>query len=124
MTRKAIQAAISYDWTGDGNWDRTEIFKFFATNPTVGYEEYKTSVVVSTSGAEYQALKGGSVRIQLWAALPDGGNQFSIQVINVVGTSGPIYVRGDSIISGQLSTISIPFQVSQWAEPVGCSTCC
>lgn len=34
------QVRVSYDRTGDGTWDRTETYNYFATDPAPGFEHY------------------------------------------------------------------------------------
>jgi len=64
MAGAAVQARVSYDWTGDGTWDRTETYPYFATDPVVGDETY-TSGGATVDGS-WADLDGGSVRLELW----------------------------------------------------------
>src|ERR1041384_3599246 len=34
------QVQVQYDFTGDGTWDRTETYNYYATDPVVGWELY------------------------------------------------------------------------------------
>jgi len=107
---QAFQLIITYDWTGDGSWDRTESFPFFATDPNVGYELYKNSVknIVTGGGVvgdPYSNFFHGKIRLEMWSAL---------------AVAGPISIRTDTVTSGQLSFITIPYIVNYWDEPNNC----
>jgi len=66
----AVQLSVSYDFTGDGGIDRTEIYKYFATDNVTGWETYHgQGVLKSASGTALQDLAGGTVKVGLWTAL-------------------------------------------------------
>lgn len=66
----AAQMAIAYDFTGDGSVDRTETWRYFATDNMVGWETYAdTSGLPSVTGGAMQDLAGGTVTASLWTAL-------------------------------------------------------
>ncbi|MFF7765250.1 glycosyl hydrolase [Streptomyces massasporeus] len=69
----AQQARVSYDLTGDGTFDRVETFRYFATDPVPGWEEYTSARqgLHSASGT-LGDLNGGTVRVELWGALGNG----------------------------------------------------
>jgi hypothetical protein len=109
---------------GDGVWDRTETFQFHATDDITGFESWtassdKSNQSISTFnlpnidadvvGTDYQNLSSGVIRIQLWEALPK------------TTPSGPIYMRTDSIISGQESSLTIPYDGAQHQTPAACN---
>jgi hypothetical protein len=109
---QAIQAIVMYDWNGDGLWDRTELYPFHATNPDEGFERWtEIASAASTVGEGYSNMNNGKIRIQLWEALPVDG-----------GESGPIYFRTDSVISGQMSYVLLPYNVKEWTGKSDCET--
>jgi endoglucanase Acf2 len=66
----AIQAAISYDFDGNGSFDRTETWSYFATDDVDGWQAYAGSGGPrSVSGAAMQDLVGGTVKVDLWTAI-------------------------------------------------------
>ncbi|MFC8241766.1 glycosyl hydrolase [Streptomyces chartreusis] len=69
----AQQARVSYDLTGDGIFDRVETFRYFATDPIPGWEEYSSARqgLHSASGT-LGDLNGGTVRVEVWSALGNG----------------------------------------------------
>ncbi|PLW73078.1 glycosyl hydrolase [Streptomyces sp. SCUT-3] len=75
----AQQARVSYDLTGDGTFDRVETFRYFATDPVTGWEEYSSARqgLHSASGT-LGDLNGGTVRVEVWSAL--GNTASTIQV--------------------------------------------
>nr|WP_309226129.1 glycosyl hydrolase [Streptomyces lunaelactis] len=66
------QARISYDFTGDGTFDRTETYQYFATDPVAGWEEYAQSRGLRGATGTLGALQGGTVRLEVWHAIGNG----------------------------------------------------
>ncbi|MBB1259132.1 glycosyl hydrolase [Streptomyces alkaliterrae] len=66
----AQQVRVSYDLTGDGTFDRVETFRYFATDPVPGWEDYSSARqgTHSSSGA-LGDLKNGTIRVEVWSAL-------------------------------------------------------
>jgi hypothetical protein len=65
----AVQVRVSYDLTGDGTWDRSETFRYFATDPLPGTERYTDAIgTVRTDGAAGD-LRGGTVRVEVWCPI-------------------------------------------------------
>ncbi|NJQ02366.1 glycosyl hydrolase [Streptomyces zingiberis] len=64
------QLRVSYDLTGDGSFDRVETYRYFATDPVTGYEDYTAarSGLHSSSGT-LGDLRGGTVRAEVWNAI-------------------------------------------------------
>jgi hypothetical protein len=88
------QAQVQYDFTGDGTWDRTETYNYFATDPVAGFELYNQTKGLKSSSGTFSNLSNGKVRIQVWNAI---GNAAS--TLRVSATSA----------QGQQSTVTIPF---------------
>ncbi|MEU8620655.1 glycosyl hydrolase [Streptomyces sp. NPDC048623] len=63
------QVRISYDLTGDGTFDRTETYHYFATDPVVGWEEYNQSRGLQAATGTLGNLVGGTVRLEVWSAI-------------------------------------------------------
>ncbi|MFD6416056.1 glycosyl hydrolase [Streptomyces sp. NPDC060194] len=66
------QARISYDLTGDGTFDRTETYHYFATDPVNGWEEYNQSRGLKSSTGTLGNLRNGTVRLEVWSAIGNG----------------------------------------------------
>jgi hypothetical protein len=66
------QARISYDFTGDGTFDRTETYQYFATDPVAGWEEYAQSRGLKAATGSLGDLRGGTVRLEVWSAIGNG----------------------------------------------------
>ncbi|AJP04295.1 glycoside hydrolase [Streptomyces cyaneogriseus subsp. noncyanogenus] len=66
------QARISYDLTGDGSFDRTETYQYFATDPVTGWEEYSQSRGLKAATGTLGNLSGGTVRLEVWSAIGNG----------------------------------------------------
>ncbi|MDH2387288.1 glycoside hydrolase family 16 protein [Streptomyces sp. HNM0663] len=79
------QIRVSYDRTGDGTWDRTETYHYFATDPVPGYEHYTQARGLKSATGSHGDLAGGRVRIEVWSAI---GNAPS-----TLGTGNQSYVR-------------------------------
>ncbi|MFJ8146298.1 glycosyl hydrolase [Streptomyces sp. NPDC096048] len=63
------QARISYDLTGDGTFDRTETYQYFATDPVSGWEEYNQTRGLKAATGSLGNLNGGTVRLEVWSAI-------------------------------------------------------
>ncbi|CAM5363440.1 hypothetical protein SALBM135S_09211 [Streptomyces alboniger] len=63
------QARISYDLTGDGTFDRTETYRYFATDPATGWETYSDGSGLKSSTGSLGNLKDGTVRLEVWSAI-------------------------------------------------------
>jgi hypothetical protein len=84
----AVQVRVVYDLDGDGTDDRTETYRYFATNDLNGWEEYTQGQGAASADGSLGDLEGGSVRVELWSALgnassrvlvgPDGGASVTI----------------------------------------------
>ncbi|MFF4172178.1 glycosyl hydrolase [Streptomyces sp. NPDC001744] len=69
------QARISYDLTGDGTFDRTETYHYFATDPVTGWEEYAQSRGLKAATGTLGDLRGGTVRLEVWSAIGNGDSR-------------------------------------------------
>ncbi|MFG3322595.1 glycosyl hydrolase [Streptomyces sp. NPDC048171] len=63
------QARISYDLTGDGSFERTETYRYFATDPVTGWETYGESSGLKSATGTLGNLTGGTVRLEVWSAI-------------------------------------------------------
>lgn len=68
----ATQLRLSYDLTGDGTWERVETYRYFATDPLLGYEHYTESSHLREATGLPGDLSNGQVKAEVWHAL---GNQ-------------------------------------------------
>ncbi|MET7619327.1 glycosyl hydrolase [Streptomyces sp. NPDC005408] len=66
------QARVSYDFTGDGTFDRAETYQYFATDPVTGWEEYAQSRGLRSATGSLGNLSGGTVRLEVWGAIGNG----------------------------------------------------
>ncbi|MGW1975644.1 glycosyl hydrolase [Streptomyces sp. NPDC001889] len=80
----APQVRVGYDLTGDGTFDRTETYRYFATDPVTGWEEYTQAVGVKAATGGLGDLVGGTVRLEIWNALGDSGSRVQ------TGTEGAV----------------------------------
>ncbi|MFD5698478.1 glycoside hydrolase family 16 protein [Streptomyces lasiicapitis] len=79
------QVRVSYDRTGDGSWERTETYQYFATDPVPGYEHYTQAKGLKSATGAHGTMAGGTVRVEVWNAI---GNASS-----TVGTGNQSVVR-------------------------------
>ncbi|MFF8600066.1 glycosyl hydrolase [Streptomyces sp. NPDC015232] len=63
------QVRVSYDLTGDGTFDRTETYHYFATDPVTGWEEYNQNRGLQSATGTLGNLTGGTVRLEVWSAI-------------------------------------------------------
>lgn len=75
----AQQARVSYDLTGDGTFDRVETFRYFATDPVTGWEDYtSTRQGLSSTTGTLGNLNGGTIRVEVWSALGNGPSTLQV----------------------------------------------
>ncbi len=65
----ATQARVSYDFTGDGTYDRVETYNYFATNDVAGWEQYTQARGLQSSSGSFANLSNGRIRIEVWSAI-------------------------------------------------------
>jgi CxxC motif-containing protein (DUF1111 family) len=91
-----IAARISYDFTGDGTYDRVEVYNYFATDPVTGYELYNQTRGQASATGTFANLVNGRVRLEVWSAIGNNTAQ-----VRTSATSG----------NGQQSSVTIPYNV-------------
>ena len=90
----AVQLRVSYDFSGDGVFDRVETYHYFPTNDLSGWEAYTQASGLHSASGAFANLSNGRVRIEVWAAL---------------GTQAIQLRTSASAANGQQSLIVIPF---------------
>ncbi|WP_399921339.1 glycosyl hydrolase [Streptomyces kanamyceticus] len=66
------QVRISYDLTGNGSFDRTETYNYFATDPVAGWEQYAQTRGLKSATGSLGNLVNGTVRVEVWSAIGNG----------------------------------------------------
>ncbi|MGP3981608.1 glycoside hydrolase family 16 protein [Streptomyces sp. KR80] len=79
------QVRVSYDLTGDGSWDRTETYHYFATDPVAGYEHYTQSLGLKSASGSLGDMVNGKVRVEVWNAIGNG--------VSTLGTGDTSFVK-------------------------------
>ncbi|MFF5426595.1 MULTISPECIES: glycosyl hydrolase [unclassified Streptomyces] len=69
------QARVSYDLTGDGTFERTETYHYFATDPVTGWEDYTAARGLKSATGTLGDLRGGTVRLEVWSAIGNGDSR-------------------------------------------------
>ena len=92
-----IQARVSYDFTGDGTYDRVETYNYFPTNPVTDWELYTQAQGLTSATGTFANLANGKVKLEVWNAIGNG-----TALIRTSATSA----------NGQQSTVSIPYNAS------------
>ncbi|WP_354639441.1 glycosyl hydrolase [Kitasatospora camelliae] len=90
------QARVSYDLTGDGSIDRTETYRYFATDPVTGWERYSagTAGLQSATGT-LGDLAHGTVRIEVWSAIGNGPAQLRVGAAQAQGSASVLRIPFD-----------------------------
>lgn len=65
----AVQARLSYDFEGDGSWDRIEMWRYFPNDDRDGWESYRESQGLAYADGSWADLRSGRVQLELWSAL-------------------------------------------------------
>jgi hypothetical protein len=88
------QARVSYDFGGDGIYDRVETFRYFAEDNRIGWQGYKPAVGLKSASGAFADFRSGSVKVDIW---------------NAIGKA-PVSLRmGGSPTVGQKSRLRLPF---------------
>lgn len=88
-----IQAALSFDFEGDGMDDETLLFGAIAVNDTLGFQEYPGQQPV-TPKAQFKNLTNGKITLKVW---------------NITGKSHVMIRMGASSSDGFQSIVTIPY---------------
>lgn len=79
------QIRISYDFNGDGTYDRVETYRYFAEDNRTGWEAYTQAAGMRSATGAFANLKNGSVKVEVWNAI--GKNSVSLRT-NAANTEG------------------------------------
>lgn len=101
------QVRLSYDFNGDGIVDRTETYRYFATDAASGWETYTDGAGLSSSGGAMADFINGSVTMEVWNAIGEG--QPAVRVDAPAG-------------GGNVAFLTLPFDHLVTAEGQGAST--
>ncbi|GAA4024216.1 hypothetical protein GCM10022247_55900 [Allokutzneria multivorans] len=88
-----VQARISYDPNGSGNYTRTETYRYFATDPVNGWENYTQASGIQAQSGTLTNLSNGCVKLEIWSAIGSGNTS-----LRASATAG----------EGRQSTVVIP----------------
>jgi hypothetical protein len=67
----AVQARVSYDFDGDGAFDRVETYAAFRTNAKPGNQRYRETSgagLLGNPGAGFADMTKGTVKLEVWSA--------------------------------------------------------
>ena len=90
----AAQLRISYDFTGDGSYDRIETYNYFATNDLPGWETYTETKGLQAQTGAFANLNHGRIKVEIW---------------NAIGNHTIALRTSASTLDGLQSLITIPF---------------
>ena len=92
-----IAARVSYDFTGDGTYDRVETYNYFPTDPVTGYELYTQAKGQASATGTFANLSNGKVKLEVW---------------NAIGNSTDLVRTSATSANGQQSSVTIPYTTS------------
>jgi len=79
----ALGVRVSYDWTGDGVWDRVEYLRAIQTDPFSGFEEFSLMAtgagLIRSTGTQYISLNNGNIELSMWSAANSGDVQMQVR---------------------------------------------
>ncbi len=104
--QNAVQVRVSYDFRGDGTWDRVDQYAYYAVNDVPNWEEYahNSRDGLAFAAGNFADLANGTVQLEIWSAL---------------GTVAPQVRTGATLAEGNVSQVTIPFRFG--VEPVAVS---
>lgn len=66
------QVRVSYDFDGDGTYERIETFNYFPTDAADGWETYTDGQGLWSGSGDFRDFADGSVKVEVWNAIGDG----------------------------------------------------
>jgi hypothetical protein len=113
---QVIRATLSYDFTGDGVFDRIEEYDGMPPNDLVNFEAFRrVGTPVGTPNsinllppepAPFQRMINGTVRLEIWVGL---------------SKAGPVYLMTDNNPNGASTSVQIPYiTASGYNENTNC----
>ena len=66
------QMRVSYDFDGDGSFDRVETFAYFPADSANGSEGYTHLQGLDSERGDFDNFAGGSIRVEIWNAIGEG----------------------------------------------------
>ncbi|SDM60668.1 glycosyl hydrolase [Allokutzneria albata] len=87
-----VQARISYDPNGSGNYTRTETYRYFATDPVTGWENYTQSAGLQTQTGTLSSLANGCVKLEVWSAIGSGTTSLRASATATEGRQSTVVV--------------------------------
>lgn len=124
--RSAVMARLSYDFDGNGTFDRVETFNNFATDAKVGYEKYSEAKGFRSVSGTFADLRNGRIRLEVWSAFgtdattlrtsDPGSTPSQVLIPFVLGGTGPaplptLSVNDVSLAEGNSGTRQATFTV-------------
>lgn len=97
------QLRVSYDFTGDGTFDRVETYRYFAEDNRVGWEGYTQNAGLKSASGAFANLNQGNVKVEIW---------------NAIGATPVLLRTSASAADGLQSEIVLPFMSGVAASPV------
>ena len=100
--QNAIQARVSYDFTGDGSWDRVDQYHYYALNDTANWEDYAHNARdgLDFATGSFAPFAGGTVQVEIWSAL---------------GTGIPLVRVGAPTAEGNVSRLLLPYTLGEFS---------
>ncbi|MDG2520473.1 glycosyl hydrolase [Caulobacter segnis] len=101
------QMRVSYDFNGDGRYDRVETYNFYATDPISAYEDYTEALGLKKTTGAMRDMTNGTIKLEVWQALGTGDITLKTDsadswidpplsglTIDGKAVDGPLFVRG------------------------------
>jgi chitodextrinase len=87
-----IQARVSYDFNGDGTYDRVETYNYFATNDLAGLETYSQAQGLRSATGSLGSFSAGAgrVQLQLWSAIGNCASTVRVDATSAQGSQSKV----------------------------------
>ncbi|WP_254240377.1 glycosyl hydrolase [Allokutzneria sp. A3M-2-11 16] len=87
-----VQARISYDPNGSGNYPRTETYRYFATDPVTGWENYTQAAGLQSQSGTVTNLANGCVKLEIWSAIGSGTTSLRASATEAEGRQSTVVI--------------------------------
>jgi RHS repeat-associated protein len=110
----AVQNRISYDFTGDGSWDKTDTYAYFATDPVPGYEQYIQGGGPQSTSGQFANMANGKIKVEIWSALGTAASTVATDASSTPSTvTVPFTMQAaGSSSAGAIAQDSVTYSVS------------
>jgi len=107
-----VHTRLSFDWTGDGTYERIEFWDFFPLDDLAGYEMFMGLGTPNSPTTQQGKLITGLSTLPTWRNLTNG--VVRVEFWQALTSFTPVYIKTDGVDGlGHVTLITIPY-ITAW----------